>query len=250
MKQGQKVFRDQQALNQLLKELHDAGWQIAIESVSSQTLDRVIEALDQALHNKMNGDRRHRIEHAVAITDGQLDQLTEKEYIPSIQLNIPASVLRDKAFLDLVRQEPAGSVVRWRDLVEAGVMVTGNSDFPSLDMAETDGPPPGSPIRLLFRAVTGRGSEGFKPESWTIDQLLTAEQAMRLMTINAAYASFDEDTRGSLAPDKLADLVILSADPLAIPAEELLKVEVLVTMVGGKIEWCKPGHESLCAGPN
>ena len=81
-----------------------------------------------------------------------------------------------------------------------------------------------------------------------LDQTLTAEQALRLMTINAAYASFEEESRGSLAPGKLADLVILSADPLAIPAEKLPEIEVLLTMVGGRVEWCQVAYGSLCPG--
>jgi hypothetical protein len=81
------------------------------------------------------------------------------------------------------------------------------------------------------------------------DQQPQAETILiRGETINAAYATFEEDSRGSLAPGKLADLVILSANPLAIPAEELAEIEVLMTMVGGKVEWCMAGYEWLCPG--
>jgi predicted amidohydrolase YtcJ len=83
-----------------------------------------------------------------------------------------------------------------------------------------------------------------------LDQALTAEQALQLMTSNAAYATFEEDSLGSLAPGKLADLVILSANPLAVPAEELAEIQVLMTMVGGKVEWCLIAYESLCPGNN
>jgi predicted amidohydrolase YtcJ len=168
-------------------------------------------------------------------------------------LNVPASLLsadyRD-ALQQLVQEEPVGTVARWRDLVKASVPVIGNTDFPSIDMEIIDRPAPGSPIRLLYRAVTRTWADKRAPEAWMLDQTLTAEQALRLMTINAAYATFEEDSRGSLAPGKLADLVILSANPLTIPSEELAELEVLMTMVGGKVEWCLPAFESLCPAKN
>lgn len=83
-----------------------------------------------------------------------------------------------------------------------------------------------------------------------LDQTLTVEQALRLMTINAAYASLAEYSRGSITPGKLADLVILSANPLAIPTQELVEIEVLMTMVGGKVEGCQIACESLCPSNN
>ena len=74
-----------------------------------------------------------------------------------------------------------------RDLIEAGVKVIGNTDFPSIDMESIDGPPPGSPIRLLYRGVTRTWAEGSVSEPWMLDQAITVDQALRLMTINAAY---------------------------------------------------------------
>ena len=248
-----QFYLDEETLTQRLPQLHEDGWQIAIESVNSQIQEMVLNAFEIALDGSDNSASRHRIEHAVAITDEQVARMADIGIITSIQLNLPASLLSNGfrgALNRLVQEEPEGSVARWRDLVEAGVPVVGNSDFPSIDMEVIDGPAPGSPIRLLYRAVTRTWADNRPPEVWMLDQALTAEQALRLMTINAAYATFEEDSRGSLAPGKLADLIILSANPLTIPAEELAGIEVLMTMVGGKVEWCMTGYESLCPDNN
>jgi predicted amidohydrolase YtcJ len=253
MQPDSQFYLDEAALTRRLPQLHDDGWQIAIESVNSQTQEMVLNAFDLALDGVDNSASLHRIEHAVAITDEQVTRMADMGIIASIQLNVPASLLGADyrgGLHELVQEEPVGSVARWRDLIESGVPVIGNSDFPSLDMEAIDGPTPGSPVRLLYRAVTRTWADKRPPEAWMLDQALTAEQALRLMTINAAYATFEEDSRGSLAPGKLADLVILSANPLAVPAEELAEIQVLMTMVGGKVEWCLNGYESLCPGNN
>ncbi len=256
---GVKIFMNpdgqfylaEEVLNQRLPQLHDDGWQIAIESLNSQTQAMVLNALEIALNGDDNSASRHRIEHAIAITNDQVARMADLGIIASVQLNVPASLLTDFRTLHrLVQREPKGAVARWRDLIEAGVPVIGNSDFPSIDMELIAGPAPGSPIRLLYRAVTRTWGDNRAPEAWMLDQALTVEQALRLMTINAAYATFEEESRGSLSPGKLADLVILSANPLVIPAEELAEIEVLMTMVGGRVEWCMTGYKRLCPGIN
>lgn len=251
---GAKIFMDlrseyhldQGQLSALLPQLHDDGWQIAIEAIESQTLEMVLNVFQETLPGSENRRYRHRIEHAVAITDDQVDTMVKMGMIASVQLNIPASMLDDANFHDFIKQESACSVARWRDLIEAGVPVVGSTDFPALDFEETDGPPPGSPIRLIYQGVTRTWGNDLPPQPWILDQKITVAQALRLITINAAYVTFEENTRGSLAPGKLADLVILSGNPLTASAEEFLDIEVLVTMVGGKFEWCSPNYESLC----
>ena len=67
-----------------------------------------------------------------------------------------------------------------------------------------------------------------------------------MMTIEAAYALFMEDYIGSLKPGKFADLIVLSENPLTIDPDDIINIEVLLTMVGGNVEYCAPGHEALC----
>ena len=246
MKEGSQFYKDQEELNQLLPPLHEAGWQIAIEAIESQTLEVVLSSLEGTLQGNHNDTHRHRIEHAIAMTDKQLARMAALGIIASVQLNVPVSLIGDPSLTQFLAQEPEDRVARWRDLIETDVMTIGNTDFPSIDIENNKDPPPGSPIRLLHRAARATWPGEPAPAPWMRDQAITVEQALRLMTINAAYSTFEEDTRGSLAPGKLADMVILSANPLSTPIEELLHVEVLATIVGGKVEWCKHGYESLC----
>ena len=106
-------------------------------------------------------------------------------------------------------------------------------------------------MHLIYQAVTRVGNLGTQPEAWMLDQTITAEQALRALTINAAYANFQDDVLGSLTPGKLADMVILSEDPLAVSTSEINNIQVLMTMIDGKVEHCAAGFESLCpAGPS
>ena len=79
-----------------------------------------------------------------------------------------------------------------------------------------------------------------------LDQVITVEQALRSLTINGAYATFEEDKKGSLESGKLADIVILSENPLTEPIENVPDIQILMTMIGGKVEYCAVGQESLC----
>jgi predicted amidohydrolase YtcJ len=75
---------------------------------------------------------------------------------------------------------------------------------------------------------------------------VSVDEALRMMTLGGAFALSMEDHVGSLRPGKLADLVILSADPRAVELDEIRDLEVLMTMVGGRVEHCRAGHRALC----
>jgi peptidoglycan hydrolase-like protein with peptidoglycan-binding domain len=105
-----------------------------------------------------------------------------------------------------------------------------------------------SPLGVAYRGATQIGLGGRAPEAWMVQHALSVEEILPLLTIDAAYATMEEGERGSLVPGKFADLVLLSADPRSVPVEDLLTIEILMTMVGGEVAWCAPSAEDLCPG--
>jgi hypothetical protein len=174
--------------------------------------------------------------------------MSELGMVPAINTNVPSSLLGDAIFAAHVRSEPRGSYVPWRDLFSAGLPAAGISGFPSLHVDEPRGAPFGSPLRLMFQAVTRIGGDGARPDPALLDQALSAEQALRAHTINAAYAAFEDGEKGSISPGKLADLVLLSDDPLSVPARSIPEIAVLFTMVGGQVVHCASRAAETCAG--
>ena len=92
-----------------------------------------------------------------------------------------------------------------------------------------------NPIDGFYAAVTRQDKQGKPAGGWFPDQRLSREEALRSFTLEGAFAAFEETTRGSLEVGKLADLVMLSADIMTIPAPEILKTRATMTVVGGKI---------------
>lgn len=229
---GQDVYFTQEELNQLVAEAHQAGFQIATHTLGSAShLDLVLNAYEYALQGKSNEIRRHRVEHLTMLRDDQLERMRDLGIIASFQLTwFHSDWLQDEEFETVVTEEGVDRVGRWRDLLEAGVPSIGSTDYPW-------GYCSGSPIQAIYQAVTRIGEQGIPPRQWMLDQRITVEQALRLITIDAAYGTFQEDVKGSITPGKYADLVVLSKNPLNVAQEELLDIQVLMTMVGGIIEY-------------
>ena len=105
-----------------------------------------------------------------------------------------------------------------------------------------------SAMSVVSSAVTRVGELELTPTDWMLNQTLSVEQALRLLTIDAAYGTFQEDIKGSIEMGKFADLVMLSDNPLTVPENTLADIEVLMTMVGGVVEYTAPGQQFLSAG--
>lgn len=239
---GRNYWFSQEELNNLLATAHEAGFQIAVHSIVDNATDIVLNAFESVLQGQSNSIYRHRIEHAVMLRDDQVERLRSLGVIVSFQLTFVNSdwteeILRDPG------PELAPLVGRWRDLLDAGVPSIGSTDHP-FTLFGTAGPS----IKAIYQAVTRIGEQRLAPPDWMLSQRITVEQALRLITIDAAYGTFQENIKGSIAAGKLADLIILSENPLTAPLERLQDINVLVTMVGGRVEHCALGHESLCPG--
>jgi hypothetical protein len=114
----------------------------------------------------------------------------------------------------------------WRSMLDAGAPLAFGSDWPVAPL---------SPILGIYAAVTRATLDGKHPDGWFPGQRLTVEEALRAYTQGSAYAAFQENEKGSIAPGKLADIVVLSDDLLTIPPAQIKDAQVAMTIVGGRI---------------
>jgi len=254
---GLKVFTDfnnatvlvwqQPDLNAAVLDLYRQGWPLAIKTVSTRSLEMILDATEAAHQADPNiANHRIRLEHALFMTPDQIARTKQFGVIPDINLNNPGQLVGEADIDELIAREPQGSYTPWRNLMEAGIPAANTSGWPSYYVDEPTGAPWGSPVHLIYQAVTRVGNLGKQPYPWLLDQAITAEQALRVLTINGAYATFTEDVKGSLTAGKLADMVILSDHPVSVAAPDINNIDVLMTMIDGKVEFCAQGSEGLC----
>jgi hypothetical protein len=129
-------------------------------------------------------------------------------------------------------------LARWRDFVDAGLHAAGATDMPWIlpDFLLTDDI--GRPVDQIAGGMDPRGRVYPEPPPWTALQLLTADEGLRAVTLDAAWALGDEARRGHLAPGTLGDVTILSGDVLNATPDEIRAMTVIATIVGGEIEFC------------
>ena len=143
--------------------------------------------------------------------------------------------------------EQIGWLTRLRDFVDAGLHVAAATDAPWFfpDFALTDDI--GRPVDQIAGGMDGRGREHPETPEWILEQLLTAEEGLRAVTLDAAYALGDEARRGHLAPGTLGDVTILSGDVLTASPDEIRGLEVVATIVGGTVVYCS--DTEICGDP-
>jgi len=233
------LFFSQQELNDLVAEVQAEGRQVAIHAAGDRAIEQAQNAIAVALNGAPN-DSRHRIEHNAIIRPGLLPRYGEISVVPLIfsryELCHRQSPLPPEAYRDW--EWP------WRALIEAnpGLPVAWHGDYRRAarvwPLADLYG--------LVTRADVDNDGNICRGYGWLKHNALSIEEALPMMTINAAYALFREDEVGSLEVGKYADLIILSYDPMVNSPETLLETAVWLTLVGGRTAYCAPGRESLC----
>ena len=234
---GTTDILSQEETNQLVQAAHDAGWQVAAHAVNESAVEKILTAYEQVLGTASNEQARHRIEHAVKVNDNQLQRMRQKGIIASFQLLGPPDWPSQETFQTYISNTHPEWALRWKDFVDAtaeGLHEAGSTDAPF-----NEAPCDYSPFRSIYQAVTRMGYLDRDHAPWELAQRLTVENSLRLLTIEGAYATFEEEVKGSLTPGKWADLVVLSDNPMAVATPEaLLDINALLTIVGGTVEYC------------
>jgi predicted amidohydrolase YtcJ len=215
-----ELYADLDELRRQIIEGHRAGWQLAVHAIGDRAVDVALDALQTAQDEWKRPDARHRIEHAGLVRPDQLPRFAELDVTAVIQPGFLRWFGDDYAAI--MGPERAPWLYRGRSFLDAGVRLVASSDRPVTS---------GAPLEAIQFMVerTSRSGQLIGP-----DETITVDAALRAHTIDAAHACGWEQSIGSLAPGKLADLVVLAADPREVPVEEIAKIEVLATYLSGK----------------
>jgi predicted amidohydrolase YtcJ len=210
-------------LAEQVSRLHAAGWQVAVHGNGDAAIDEILDAFEQAQRAHPRDDARHVIIHAQMARDDQLDRMKALGVVPSF-FSLHTFYWGDRHRTIFMGPERAARMSPAASALERGVRFTIHADSPVVPM---------EPLRLVWAAVNRKTRSGAVVGP---DERITALQALRAVTIDAAWQGFQEDDRGSLEPGKLADFVILSESPLDHP-DRIDTIRVLETVIGGKTRW-------------
>jgi predicted amidohydrolase YtcJ len=204
----------------VLEAMSRLGWRACIHIVGDRGLDVALDAYEKASRVKPIAPKRWVIEHAHYTRPDQFQRINDLGLVISTQFH-PYMAAQNMVYY--WGEERAAKTMRMRDWLDAGLTVGGGSDWTLL---------PADPFWIIYFWVTRDTRLG-----GTIgpDQRISREEALRVMTINNAYITFEENIKGSLEPGKLADLVVLSDDILTVPDSQIRDIAAQLTMVGGRI---------------
>jgi predicted amidohydrolase YtcJ len=212
------------------------GWQVMTHAIGDGAVRMTLDAYEKAAQGNPAPPRgrRHRVEHAETIDPADIPRFGAQNTIVSY---MPFHANRSRAQLDVWTANigPERSARGWisRTLQEAGARQVFGSDWPVVSL---------DPRLEIGMAVTRQTPDGQPPGGWLPDQKISLESAIEAITAAGAYASFEEDKKGRLAPGLLADIVILSKDVFAQPPARFLDAVVDVTILGGKVVYDKPAR--------
>ncbi len=235
------LFLTEEELTDMVVQAQNAGYQAAIHAIGDRAIETVLNALENALAGDPN-TQRHRIDHNAYLRPDLLPRYGEIDVVASIP---NSSACWSESMIDARGGPTTRSwFTPWHSLLEANpeMHVVWQSDLPWWGLGPISGL-----YSLVTRSQIGLDGVTFcEAPDWMLDEAITVEEALRMMTSEAAYALFMEEKIGSLEPGKFADLVVLSDNPLTINPESLKNLQVLMTMVGGRVEHCAEGGEALC----
>jgi predicted amidohydrolase YtcJ len=216
------LVTDEEHLYALSRKAHEAGWQLGTHAngdVGIDTTLRVYERLQKEMPRK---DPRFRLEHCTVINDSLIARIKVLGAIPA-PFSTYAYYHGEK--MKEYGADRVNNMFALRTFLDAGIRPTQASDYP---------PGPFEPMMALRSEVTRTDAKG---NIWGPKQRVSVEEAIRVGTIYGAYASYEENSKGSIEPGKLADLVVLGQDPFKVDPMELINIPVERTMVGGTWVW-------------
>lgn len=216
-------------LQPMLRESLRKGIQVETHAIGDYANRFTLDEYEKALKavppaERKIRDPRWRDEHTQIVDPADLPRYARLGIIPSMQ---PSHAIGDLHFApSRVGVARLAGAYAWQTLIKSGAIIPGGSDAP----VER-----GEPMIEFYAAVARKDMKGFSGEGWHPEEAVSRDQALKMFTIWAAYAAFEDKVRGSIEVGKLADLTVLSADIMKIPEMDILKTHCVMTVIGGEI---------------
>lgn len=209
----------QEEIDAAVEDAVASGWRVGIHANGDVTIDMALKAYERVLAGWEGPNPRFRLEHCSLVNPGLLARIRDTGSIPTPFYTY--AHYHGNKWLDYGPEK-----MQWmfahKSFLDYGIPVAPASDYT---------PGPFEPLMAIQSMVTRKD---FKGRLWGPNQRISVAQALKICTTNGAYASMEENIKGSLAAGKLADLVMLAADPHETPPDEIKNIKVLRTIVGGR----------------
>jgi hypothetical protein len=219
------LYMDQDELNRKVLKAHEAGYQVAIHAIGDRAIEMALLSFENALKQYPRPNQRHRIEHCGFLDESLVNKIRELGIVPV--LGVPFLYELGDTYIDVYGLDRLNSIYPLHSLLKKGIKAPLSSDAPVIEP---------NPLHGIYAATTHKTKTG---RIIAPDERVSVMQAIRAYTLSGAYASFEEDIKGSIEVGKLADLIVLSRNILECPPEEILNTSVDLTMVDGVVVYQK-----------
>ncbi|MBA2683127.1 MAG: amidohydrolase [Gemmatimonadaceae bacterium] len=213
------VVESQEELDAWVEKIHRAGIQVNCHANGDVAIEMYVAAIERAQKLFPVKDARPKITHCTMVNDDIIRRMKALDAVPAL-FSTYAYYNSDK--FQFYGEDLMKRMMAFRTLLDAGIKVTGGSDFFAGPFAVLMG---------IQGQVTRTGWDG---KTWGANQRITVDEALRVATINGAYATHEERVKGSIAEGKLADFVMLAEDPHTVNPERIKDIEIVRTVVGGE----------------
>ena len=219
---------DENQLRKFFKKAKENNMQIAVHGIGDGAVEIAADILNEVNRDNLSNPMRDGIVHAQITNKRIIDKMVKGNitaYIQPVFIDTDMEIAEER-----LGKERTFSSYAWKTMLDRGLHISGGSDAPVVSF---------NILENIYFAVTGKNIKGFPEGGWMPSQKLTVDEAVRLFTINAAYQSFEEKTKGTLEIGKYADMVGLEKNIYDIPEDEIKDVKVSFTMVNGRIVYQK-----------
>ena len=216
-------------MERLLLGADAAGHWPQVHAIGDEAIDTLLDLYEKVMAANGPRERRLRVIHAQVLRGPEVARrMARLGAIAEVQ---PYHAIDDLRWME----QRIGARARWayafKTLQDAGVRLSFGSDWPGTNASWY----PASPVLGIYAAVARQTLDGKPAAGWFPEERVDVETALCAYTVNNAWAAGEEEVKGMLAPGKLADLVVLDRDPFAVPPAQLKDLQVVLTVLGGRI---------------